>query len=138
MGLDQYAFFIKKEDKEKLKINEDNVTVSLKKEEDTLFDHDDFYWRKHPDLEYFMVKEYQSRIEEQGGYIDDFNCLFLPLNKETIATLRQQTKEMTLEKGEGFFWGESTPDDYKQTLEFCDLADKCLDEGGLPIYYSWW
>ena len=43
-----------------------------------------------------------------------------------------------LPKGAGFFWGESTPDDKADDLEFIREARKRIKAGKAVFYTSWW
>lgn len=109
MGLDQYAFARKagQEDSEIM------------------------YWRKHSNLEGWMVDLYQRR----GGK-GQFNCVELKLTEEDLSKLESEYR--SLKEARGFFWGQSRPEDNDSTEEFLSLAYKALDDGFEIIYTSWW
>ena len=114
MGLDQYA------------ISREMVTEP------------DFTWRKHPNLQGWMERLWESRGNE-----GTFNMVQLGLDKNEIEQLRKDIEAGTLagDDGdtEGFFFGSNADKDYKERdLEFCDWALKELDNGKEVIYDSWW
>ena len=108
MGLDQYAFARKG--------NEDMQIAT---------------WRKHANLEGWMSKLF----EERGG-TGDFNCVELRLFEKDLAALEQVYNG--LETAQGFFWGESRPEDDTRTLTFINEAKELLTDGYEIIYTSWW
>ena len=130
MGLDQYGYFLNKEEATNLSTLGDG-SVGFK--EPAELKKEDFYWRKHANLQNWAEKLYHSR-----GGTEEFNTVVIQLYPEDIAELKRLTKEKALPTGEGFFWGESTPEDDKETLSFCELAERCHQEGGAVLYSSWW
>ena len=108
MGLDQYAFARKGEENKEI-----------------------MYWRKHSNLEGWMANLYHSR----GGK-GDFNCVDLKLTKEDLLNLEKDFKN--LEPASGFFWGQSRPEQDKDTEDFISMAYEALDLGYEIIYTSWW
>jgi len=92
-----------------------------------------FYWRKHPNLHGLMSQIYQ----EKGG-LEVFNCVPVMLEQADLDRIREEVMARNLPNTEGFFFGESTDEDYKQDLEFLDLAQKSLTEGYTVWYDSWW
>tara|TARA_A200000159_G_scaffold163425_1_gene189612 strand:- start:2654 stop:2983 length:330 start_codon:yes stop_codon:yes gene_type:complete len=109
MGLDQYAFARKEGEK----------------------DTEIMYWRKHADLEGWMSDLYHSR----GGKAD-FNCVELKLEVQDLERLEREHRN--LETAQGFFWGESRPEDLNATDDFLSLAYKAIEDGYDIIYTSWW
>ena len=114
MGLDQYA------------ISREMVTDP------------DWVWRKHPNLQGWMQRLWESRGNE-----GIFNTVQLGLGKEDIELLEHDIKNNTLagEDGdtEGFFFGDNADEAYKeQDLEFCMWAREELENGKEVIYDSWW
>jgi hypothetical protein len=109
MGLDQYGFARKAEQK----------------------DIEIMSWRKHADLESYMADEYRQRGGEEV-----FNCVELELSEKDIAKLAVNYN--SLNKGEGFFWGESVQGDILDTKQFIEKASEYLRKGYKIIYTSWW
>ena len=109
MGLDQNAFARK-----------ENVDEPI------------MYWRKHADLESWMAELYYKK----GGDAEVFNCQELSLTKEDLLRLQKEYTE--LEKGCGFFWGESNAKHNADTALFIIQALEYLDDGYEIIYTSWW
>ena len=108
MGLDQYAFARKGEEKTEI-----------------------MYWRKHANLEGWMANLYRTR----GGE-GDFNCIDLKLSEEDLLNLQLQHR--TLETSEGFFWGYTTEEKVEDTQAFIDKALDMMKDGYEIIYTSWW
>lgn len=93
-----------------------------------------FYWRKHPNLHGWMEKLYYKK----GGRAEDFNCVNLVLTADDIEQLEKDIQADKLPETAGFFFGESTPEDKANDLEFVELAKKELESGNVVYYTSWW
>ena len=135
MGLDQTAFAVTPEvaplafitereltDEEMNTLDEGRVAIAN--------------WRKHADLNKWMEDLYVSK-----GGTDSFNCVCLPLIREDILSLQRHLKEngnAYAERGHGFFWGETRPEDIENDHYFIERALKLLDEGYEVIYSCWW
>lgn len=113
MGLDQYAF-----SRERIQ-------------------EPDFQWRKHPNLQGWMERLWESRGNE-----GNFNCVEVRLGTEDIEALRVDIMSGDLSGGEdttGMFFGNNSDEHYRdQDLEFCDWAMNELEEDREVIYDSWW
>lgn len=114
MGLDQFAY------KRKGRVD-DEIEICR--------------WRKHADLEGWMAALFYKRNRLTDKDIV-FNCKYLRLHKEDILSL--QENYLNLEKGKGFFWGESNQQDNVLTKDFIEKSLKAIDEGYEIYYYSWW
>jgi hypothetical protein len=88
-------------------------------------------WRKHADLQKWMEQLFRDR----GGE-GQFNMVDLPLIVDNLNELEQNY--LHLEKGAGFFWGETTIDDIEDTKTFIDEARKLIMRGWNISYTSWW
>tara|TARA_R100000808_G_C2137539_1_gene145636 strand:+ start:1477 stop:1818 length:342 start_codon:yes stop_codon:yes gene_type:complete len=98
----------------------------------------EFRWRKHPNLQGWMERLWESR----GGE-GCFNCVELRLYQEDIQQLATDIMSGNLNGGdedtEGFFFGNNSDEHYRdQDLEFCKWALKELAKGNEVIYDSWW
>lgn len=111
MGLDMYLYTKDKEGKE--------VEVT--------------YWRKHPNLHGYIEQLYRER-----GGSEEFNCIEFELEKEDLENILKNSKENTLPKTTGFFFGESCEEDNEQTIEVMKKAIKLVNEGEKIFYNSWW
>ncbi len=96
-----------------------------------------FQWRKHPNLQGWMARLWESRGNE-----GTFNTIELRLGKEDIEELRKDIICGDLNGGEdttGFFFGSNADEYYRdQDLAFCDWALKEIEDGNEVIYDSWW
>ena len=112
MGLDQYAH--------------------TRQPADSEFKTELFYWRKHADLQGWMEALWYSKGGEEV-----FNMVELDLTSEDLDQL---AKDMAtgLKTTQGFFFGQSYPEDTEATLEFITKAREELAKGRKVSYWSWW
>lgn len=109
------------------------------KESRYIINDDLHYWRKHPDLHGHMEEIYVNR-----GGDDIFNCVKLILNKEDIEELIEKIKkqiegEDVFETTEGFFFGATCEEYWKEDLEVFEKVLKETDWDKETVYYSsWW
>lgn len=117
MGLDQFAFAIDNGEKRELA-----------------------YWRKHPNLQGWMERLWESKGRPNAHEdSDDFNCVELELTKEDLDNLEAAVTNGTLPDTVGFFFGSNSDDIYgQQDLEFIQKARMALDNGSTVVYDSWW
>lgn len=121
MGLDMYAMMTRQEP-------HTDVDFSAP-EAETLHE-----WRKHPNLHGWM----QDLYYEKGGAKDVFNCTTVRLEAEDLDRLADAIKERTLPETVGFFFGESSGDEYLDDLEFVAKARAAIEKGYTVFYDSWW
>ena len=118
MGLDQYA----------------SIRLDTKDEEGNWDTEELAYWRKHPHLQGFM----ESLYHEKGGE-GEFNCVDVELDLADIDMLEASIKGEELPETEGFFFGDSHDEHYKEEdLQFCKDAREALFFGQTVVYSSWW
>lgn len=127
MGLDQYAYRVKKE----AVIND----LKFEHEIDGVDTCEEiYYWRKVPALQGFMEKLYY----EKGGE-DTFNCEFVRLTLEDLDDLEKAVKNDTMPiHTEGFFFGKHYDEDMPTVLDFVYKAKRVIAEGDAVYYSSWW
>ena len=109
MGLDQYAFATKGEERAEIA-----------------------YWRKHANLEGWMADLYRVKTGDE----EVFNCKELELDRHDLKMLEEEYK--SLPTATGFFWGESYPEDDATVAEFIVAARALLESGYKITYTSWW
>lgn len=80
------------------------------------------YWRKHPDLHGYIVQKFA------GG---EDKCQQIPLNEDALRDILQAVKDRRLPHTEGFFFGQSQPEDRQRTIKILEAAIKWL-EGETP------
>lgn len=123
MGLDQFAFSVNNNgDKEELA-----------------------YWRKHPNLQGWMENLWEEKgrpglpDDYESNGMGDFNCIPLELTREDIEDLEDAILNNILPKTTGFFFGNDSDDEYRESdLEFVQKAKQALDSGLTVMYDSWW
>ena len=122
MGLDQYAYFVKKSQVR------DNFSFDGEHESDV-------YWRKNRHLQGFM----EQLFHDKGGE-DEFNCCFIRLEKDDLDKLEERITKRDFEDVHGFFWGDYdyTDDDAEYDMQFVHDAKDHIDSGGAVYYSSWW
>ena len=126
MGLDQYAFKIKKGIITSPVFNDKQVPQNELVEI--------AYWRKHPNLHGWMERLYDSK----GGE-GMFNCEFVQLTESDLAKLQDDILQQALIEASGPFWGEDSCEYYrKDDLAFIKEAFDSIDQGYDILYYSWW
>lgn len=125
MGLDQYAYAVDN--------NGDKQDLA--------------YWRKHPNLQGWMERLWESKgrpsfnqEENAGGLgLSDFNCIPVELTYDDLNALEDAVRGYGLPDTVGFFFGDNSDDYYKrQDLEFIQKAREALDNGLTVCYDSWW
>ena len=127
MGLDQYAYRVRKE-----AVRDDFSFIGEINGEETW--ERIYYWRKVPALQGFMENLYR----EKGGE-ETFNCEFVRLTMEDLDNLKNAiaTEKMPIHT-EGFFFGKHYDEDMPTVCEFIEKAKKVIEEGDAVYYSSWW
>lgn len=133
MGLDQYAWAQRPEYAHLDLITERELTD----EEFALVDSNKVtlrQWRKHADLNAWMTELYHRK-----GGTEEFNCITMPITRDDLMSLQHHIEANNgyAERGHGFFWGETQPEDIESDKEFIRLALNALDEG-YEVFYSCW
>jgi hypothetical protein len=90
------------------------------------------YWRKHPNLHGWMQELYQAR----GGENPDFNCDTLQLKAEDLDALEKSLG--VLPHTEGFFFGESRPEEKAFDVAFIAAARAVIAAGDRVYHIAWW
>ena len=140
MGLDMYAHRVADDGRRPLPdvdadfTDDDRTTDENGKPLFRLVNAQFYYWRKHPNLHGWMHRLY----EQKGGTDPAFNCNSVRLTVEDIDALEVAVRFGTLPSTSGFFFGESTPDDREDDLEFIKRARAAIAEGDAIYYSSWW
>ncbi len=90
------------------------------------------YWRKHPDLHGFFVKEFAGGVDE---------CQKIPLTADDLRKTLNAVVEGTLPTTTGFFFGTSQSEDREPSIKILEDAIKWVTEDGFAriVYYqaSW-
>lgn len=126
MGLDMYAFRVKKE----YAVNDFEYNSDQNPAEDLA------YWRKFNALHGWMENLYKDR----GGPKEMFNCAPIRLHPEDIDQLEKDLKENKLRPMSGFFFGaqEIFPEHIVATKKFIKDARQAFKDGFDVYYDSWW
>jgi len=124
MGLDQYAFAVPCDDAKGLP----DVEAKLPDTADKVWQ-----WRKHANLQGWMEHLYRTR---GGG--GDFNCKTVRLALHDLDQLELDIISHALPYTEGFFFGESSPEDDADTLAFVKAARQRIQDNCVIYYDSWW
>jgi len=123
MGLDQYAYKVKRD------YNREAKTETITKVEIA-------YWRKHNALEGYMCDLFHSK-----GGDGEFNCRTLPLSNDDLDKLEETINNKGLPETDGFFFGSDTSKDedcISLDKLFIDDAKKALEDEWEIEYTSWW
>lgn len=101
------------------------------------------YWRKHSDLHGYFQKLYYD-LTPAEYQAESFNCEYLVLDREMIHDIIEKAKQQldghkVFEEARGFFWGESQPEDWEDTIELFERVLNQVDfENETVLYSSWW
>jgi hypothetical protein len=92
-------------------------------------------WRKHADLNAYMTELYVRK-----GGVGEFNCEKLLLTRDDLLSLKHHIEEHNgyENRGEGFFWGATHPEDIERDKQFIKDALRYIDEGFDIYYYCWY
>lgn len=130
MGLDMYAFSVKKENR--------IDTFHIKHDENVKELH---YWRKHPNLHGWFEELYYYK----GGEAEIFDCVYIEVSLKDLEDLEYDIRNHILPETRGFFFGKDekhTSDELNEDdlddLEFIEKARKIINQGDHVYYYSWW
>lgn len=101
------------------------------------------YWRKHPNLQGWMRRLWESKgrpdDRDEKDIMGDFNCIPLKLTMEDLDDLENDITNNNLPSTAGFFFGDDSDNYYRDNdLEFIRKARKALDSGLTVVYDSWW
>ena len=119
MGLDQYAYVLR----------EDGETLEIAR------------WRKHPDLHGWMEKLWVKKdrpVPEGWEPTDIFNCVPLELDEGDIEALSSDLENNALPHTEGFFFGQTQPEELSTDELFVQRARGNFGLGNRVFYDSWW
>lgn len=97
------------------------------------------YFRKHSDLHGYFEDIYFDR-----GGDKEFNCVKLSLTEEDIKKVIEIAENelngvSAVNKAQGFFWGDTTKEDWEETFNVFTNILKTTDFDNETVYYdSWW
>ncbi len=140
MGLDMYAFRVQIDtfrpmpDVDAKFAAEDERNAEDGTPRFKIIDGDFYYWRKHPDLHGWMERLYRAK----GGLDPDFNCNSVRVVAEDLDALEKAVNGRALPHTNGFFFGQSEPDDREDDLAFIRKAREAITAGDAVYYDSWW
>jgi hypothetical protein len=90
------------------------------------------YWRKHPNLHGWM----ERLAQEKNVDYDSFNGVELELTWEDLEALEQAVHDNALPATTGFFFGQNSDDEYRESdLAFIRKA-KAEVFLGLKVFYN--
>lgn len=124
MGLDMYAYALENDE------NRPEVDFELDPGAEQIH-----HWRKHPNLHGWMERLYHNK----GGSSPDFNCNTVLLTPDDIDDFESAIKDKTLPETQGFFFGESTGEDYEiqDDLELIYAARQSIEVSKQVAYEAW-
>lgn len=76
------------------------------------------YWRKHPDLHGYIVREFAEGVDE---------CQEIPLDRDALVKIVGAVRKKQLPKTSGFFFGESDGSEDEETIQILEKAVEWLD-----------
>ena len=130
MGLDQYAYVVKKT-KSLQDIYDNDATTRPYIVNDELT-----YWRKHYELHSWMFNLAKKKGFKGGK--EDFNCVMVRLEEEDIESLREEIRNRRFTEAVHDWDKDVFEMDKDRDERFCDEAEQALEEGFAVFYDSWW
>lgn len=140
MGLDMYVFKSKTKPEHEItccEANEDGVIIRGRE----LWANGDeqlHYFRKHPDLHGYFAELWRGR----GGPVTDWTSFNggdgIEITEDILEHLEMIVNQNALPHTEGFFFGESRPEDKPDTLEMIRKCREAIKEGFFCYYTSSW
>ena len=88
------------------------------------------YFRKHSDLHGWLRNYWHSEKA--------FNCVFLQITAEILEDLKKYLRRKNKTRYEGFFWGQSTKEQWDETKALVKEIEEWAKDGYDVYYYSWW
>jgi hypothetical protein len=100
-------------------------------------------WRKHPNLQGWMRQLWERKMYADGAVEEilpiEFNCRPIRLTWQDLDTLEEAVLGKALPPTQGFFFGESDDDYYREDdLEFIRYAREAIGQDMEVYYDSWW
>lgn len=129
MGLDQYAYVVKKSK------NIKDIYDNDEKERPFIVNNDLFYWRKNYEIHDWMFELAKKKGFKGGDR--DFNCAMVRLEKEDIEELIKAIKKRKFSK-ERYYDKETFEMEKERDLNFCGKALQMVIEDFAVYYDSWW
>lgn len=125
MGLDMYAYFVRKEDA----INDGECRLAYGQVEN-------YYWRKNYNLHDWIERLWEKRTGNTDR--SNFNCVKIRLYKADIDNLEKAIKSWKIDDSEPFSFRKYTSNMKEHDLQFCHHAEKATKDGYAVYYDSWW
>lgn len=133
MGLDQYAYVVKKSKNIK---DIYDIYDNDEKERPFIVNDDLFYWRKNYEIHDWML-ELAKKKGFKGGK-NDFNCVMVRLEEKDIKEFRKEIEKRRFVDA-GHDWDKDVFEmDKDRDERFCNDAERALEEGFAVFYDSWW
>ena len=129
MGLDQYAYVVKKSK------NIKDIYDNDEKERPFIVNDNLFYWRKN-----YEIHDWMFELAKKKGFKGsdrDFNCVMVCLEKEDIEELIKAIKKRKFSK-ERYCDKETFEMEKERDLNFCGKALQMVIEDFAVYYDSWW
>jgi hypothetical protein len=125
MGLDMYAFFVKKENI----ISDEDFNLVYGQVEN-------FYWRKNYRLHNWMEKLWEAKTGNTD--CEDFDCAKIRLSMEDIDELEKAIKAWGIDDSKPFSFSKYTSNMKEHDLQFCHEAKEAIKDGYAVYYDSSW
>ena len=129
MGLDQYAYVVKKTKSLQDIYDNDAKTRPF------IVNNDFAYWRKNYELHDWMFE--LAKKKGFNGSDREFNCVMVRLGKEDIEELIKAIKKRKFSK-ERYCDKETFEMEKERDLNFCGKALQMVIEDFAVYYDSWW
>ena len=116
------------------------------------------YFRKHSDLNGWLAEEWESNKELYNYELSknsddsyslvhvgdsdnaDFDCCYMLITPELVEKLKKYVHKGEFKQYRGFFWGESSFDQWEETLKLIYDIEKIFKDtpDHKVFYHPWW
>lgn len=95
------------------------------------------YFRKHSDLHGVLQDCWLEK--NPGKNAEEFNCIDFEITlEEVMRVIDFMSNRHTKKHYKGFFWGQSTEEDWEETIVALKEILMALETGEKVIYVCWW
>ena len=91
------------------------------------------YFRTHAELHQWLSQKWLEQHPDKEK--DDFRNIYLEITPEILKDMTAYAKKGKHEKATGFFWGESSKEEWQETRELCQEIKEIQDSGFGKVFY---
>lgn len=97
------------------------------------------YFRKHSDLNGILQECWvEKNLDKDPG---EFNCSEFEVTLDEVERIKnfmETFKNGNNKRYVGFFWGQSTEEDWEETKTLLEEITEIINDGQKVVYVPWW